>query len=55
MSEKQNECLKLICGPLGTVVGTCELEIGHDGSCRVNDVSEQDMVDTLVGLNPDDQ
>lgn len=49
-----DECLKLMHGPLGTVVGTCELEDGHEGPCLVNGVSEQDMVDTLTSLNPDD-
>ena len=47
MSKERHECLNPIRGPLGTVVGTCELDDGHEGPCRVNGVSEQDMVDTL--------
>ena len=42
-----NECSKLMLGPLGSCVGRCELERGHDGACRVNGFSEQDMVDQL--------
>lgn len=53
MSEQQEECLKPMYGPLGTYVGYCELKVGHEGPCRVNGVSEQDMIDTLTGLNPD--
>ena len=39
-----NNCGKTIVGPLGTCVGLCELKHDHDGSCRINGVSEQDMV-----------
>lgn len=44
MSEK---CEKPIHGPFGSCVGWCELAKNHEGSCRVNGVSEQDMVDQL--------
>ena len=43
-----SECEKQILGPLGTCVGLCELERGHEGPCRVNGVSEQDMLDTIT-------
>ena len=48
MDEK---CNKPMCGPLGTFVGCCELDKGHEGPCKVNAVSEQDMVDALTAYH----
>jgi len=48
----KKECKKAVSGPLGSTVGFCELNKGHKDSCRINGVSEQDMVDLLVGNDP---
>jgi hypothetical protein len=43
-------CRKPVRGPLGSVVGRCELHEGHDIDCKINGVTEQDMVDRLTAL-----
>jgi hypothetical protein len=50
--SKNTECGQPINGPLGTCVGLCELEENHQGPCRVNGVSECDMLEYL-GLLPE--
>lgn len=46
------KCKEYIRGPLGSVVGECDLKKEHEGVHRTNGVSEQDMLDELNQLKP---
>ena len=43
-----NDCNRPLFGPLGSHVGNCDLPERHDGPCKTDGVSEQDMLDRLL-------
>lgn len=46
-----SKCEKVIYGPLGTPVAYCELQKDHEGPCRINGLSEDEMAKSLTGGN----
>ena len=47
------DCVKFMCGPLGTIVGQCALARNHDGPCKTADgETEKDWVDRLHARDP---